>query len=537
MNNQENNSIVYITGAGPGDPSLLTLKAKEVIERSDVIVYDNLVSKEILELALFVNPEVKFVYVGKIGGEHEKSVNQDQINNLLLKLSKEYKIICRLKGGDPNVFGRGGEEAIFLRENNVSFGIIPGVSSVTSVPAYAGIPLTHRDCTSSFTVLTAHENPDSPDCSINWDDFDVKKSTLVLLMGVKNLSGIINKLISLGRSEDTSVAVIYWGTTSKQITITAKLGNIVEEVEKNKIKAPSVIVIGEVVKYREILNWFESRPLFGKKILIARSKEQSFSFASKLIRAGAKPISCPIVSYELIEKELYNKNIVNNISNFDWIFFTSQNAVRFFFEALRKNYYDSRALFKSQIAAVGYKTKLELEKYNIKADFVPKRFSFEDLINELSEKENLQGKKILWPTQTEAMHKFPQRNITTWNIYKPIFINGLSQEIVNEIKENVDIISFFSSNTAKHFAKLLEKCSIETRLITSLTACIGEETANTVKDLFGRVDIVAEPFTEDGLIESMEKYYTDSMSFPGLTRESSLHASPVSGFPLLREWH
>ena len=537
----KNSSIVYITGAGPGDPDLLTLKAKEIIEKADVIAYDSLISKEILEFSIFINPKVKFVYVGKIGGEHEKSITQGEINNLLLKLSKEYKIICRLKGGDPNVFGRGGEEAIFLRENNVHFEIIPGVSSITAVPAYAGIPLTHRGCTSSFTVLTAHEDPDSPDCSINWNDFDAKKSTLVLLMGVKNLPKIASKLISLGRSKDTPVAIIYWGTTSKQITITTKLGSAVEDIEKNKIKAPSVIVIGEVVNYREILNWFETKPLFGKKVLVTRAREQTFSFASKLIKSGAKSISCPVFSYELVESEIYNKRIINNLSTYDWIFFTSQNAVRFFFEVLRKNYYDSRALFKSQIAAVGYKTKLELEKYNIKADFVPKRFSFEDLINELSEKENLQGKKILWPTQVETIHEsslqheLPQRNITTWSVYKPIFMNELSQEIINEIKEGIDIITVFSSNTVSCFAKLIEKHDLNKYLNKSLIATIGDETSKAAKQLFGKVDIIAEPFTEDGLISAMEKHYVDSMSFPGLTRESSLNDFSVSGFPLSRE--
>ena len=510
MNNgNENNPIVYITGAGPGDPELLTLKAKEIIEVADVIAYDNLVSKEILELALFLNPKVKLIYVGKIGGGKDHSVIQEHINKLLLGLSKDYKTICRLKGGDPTVFGRGGEEAIFLKENNIDFEIVPGVSSITAVPAYAGIPLTHRECTSSFTVLTAHADPDDPSNTINWEDFDAKNSTLVLLMGVKNFSKIIKKLISLGRNTNTPIAIIYWGTTSKQITITTKLSSAVEDIEKHKIKAPSIIVIGEVVNYRKVLNWFETKKLFGKRILITRSKEQSFSFASKLIKAGACPISCPIVSYELVEKEVYNKNIINNLSNYDWIFFTSQNAVKYFFEILNKNCYDSRALSKVQIAAVGHKTKQELTKYNIKADFVPKRFSFEDLINELSEKEHLQNKKILHPTQVDAIHELPQQKITIWPIYKPIFTNELDEEIINQIKEGIDIFTFFSSNTVIHFAKLIEKHNLKDWVCghKPLYAAIGEETAKTTKELFSKVDIIAEPFTEEGLITSMEKFF------------------------------
>ena len=498
---KNNNPIIYITGAGPGDPDLLTLKAKEIIEKADVIAYDNLVSHEILELALFINPNVKIVYVGKVGGEHEKCLSQNQINNFLLELTHDYKIICRLKGGDPNIFGRGGEESIFLKENNVNFEIVPGVSSITSVPAYAGIPLTHRDCNSSFTVITAHEDPFDPDSKISWESFDTVNSTIVLLMGVKNLPKIIEKLILLGRKKDTPVAVIYWGTTSRQQTITTTFEKAKEDIEKEGIKAPSVIVIGEVVKYREMLNWFENKALFGKKVLITRSNDQSFSFASKLIKVGAKPINCPIVSYELNEKEIYNKNIINNLINFDWIFFTSQNAVKFFFEILSKNCYDSRALSQCQIAAVGYTTKLELEKYNIKADFVPKKFSFKDLIKELGEKENLQDKKILLPTQEGATSRSPQ-GITEWPIYKANFIDNIDKEIINQIKEGIDILTFFSSNTASHFAKLVGVIH-ELPLI----ATIGEETAKTCKQLFGRVDIIAEPFTEEGLIASMEKYF------------------------------
>ena len=505
----KNRPKVYITGAGPGDPDLLTLKAKEIIEKADVIAYDNLVSDEILELALFINPSVKIVYVGKIGGEHEKSISQNEINNLLLKLSKEYKIICRLKGGDPNVFGRGGEEAIFLKENNINFEIIPGVSSITAVPTYAGIPLTHRDCNSSFTVITAHEDPFDPKSNINWESFDAVNSTLVLLMGVHNLSKIIDKLIFLGRKKDTPIAAIYWGTTSSQKTIVTNLEKAQKDIEEKGIKAPSVIVIGEVVKYRETMNWFETKPLFGKRILITRSKDQSFSFASKLIKAGAKPVNCSIVSHELNEKEIYNKNIINNLSSYEWIFFTSQNAVRFFFEILNKNYYDSRVLSRVQIAAVGYKTKLELEKYNIHADFVPKKFSFEDLVNELNEKENLQNKKILLPTQVGVCHGKPLDGLIEWPIYTANFVDNLDQEIINQIKQGIDILTFFSSNTASHFAKLVKKENVLVEACRGmpLLAVIGNETANIVKQLFGKVDIIAEPFTEEGLIASMEEYF------------------------------
>ena len=257
-----------------------------------------------------------------------------------------------------------------------------------------------------------------------------------------------------------------------------------------------------------------TKPLFGKQILITRSLEQSFSFVSKLLNIGARPISCPIVSYELIEKEIYNKKIINNLGNYGWIFFTSQNAVKYFFEILSKNYYDSRVLSKNQVAAVGYKTKLELEKYNIKADFVPKRFSFEDLISELNEKTNLKEKQILLPTQVGALHTMPTlQNITEWGIYKAKFVEYLDKEIIDQIKYGIDILTFFSSNTVSHFEKLVEKYDLQDYLIGGtchgkpLLATIGEETSKTIKEIFGKVDIIAEPFTEDGLIASMEQYF------------------------------
>jgi uroporphyrinogen III methyltransferase/synthase len=510
MNKKEKSqSTVYITGAGPGDPELLTLKAKEIINKADVIAYDNLVSNEILELALLENPNVKLIFIGKSGSDKTKSVSQDQINKLLFELSKEYKIICRLKGGDPNIFGRGGEEASFLEANNVNFEIIPGVSSITAVPAYAGIPITHRDFTSSFTVITAHEDPLNPESKIRWENFDAVNSTIILLMGVKNLSKIIEKLLILGRNPETPVAIIFWGTIGGQKTLTTKLKSALTDIKKEGINAPSVIVIGEVVNCRKTMNWFESKPLFGKRILITRTKEQALPFASKLIKSGANPIIAPVVNYHITEQEIYNKGIINNLPLFDWIFFTSQNAVRFFFEILNKNYYDSRILSKTKIAAVGIKTKSELLKYNIKADFIPKRFSLEDLITELSETEDLTQKKILLPTQNLPEHKILKNlNVVRWGIYDAVFLEAFDEITLAKINEGIDVITLFSPNTSEHIAKLFEKHNLLPVLNNAQIATIGDETAKIAKELFKKVHIKAEPFTEEGLISSIEDYYS-----------------------------
>lgn len=504
----ENNSTIYITGAGPGDPDLLTLKAKEIIESSEVIVYDNLVSEEVIDLALSLNPKVKLIYAGRVGYSEEKSVDIEKVCKLLLELSKEYKTICRLKGGDPNVFGRLGEEAVFLKEKGITFEIVPGIPSVTGVSAYSGIPLTHRSFASSFTVLTASEDPDyEEENKIRWENFDAQNGTLVLLMGTKNLSKIIKKLLELGRKKDTPLAIIESGTTSSQKTHITTIGEALDFINKTKIKTPTITVIGEVVKLKDILNWYESKPLFGKQILITREKEQSLALASRLIKCGAKPVICPLVSYKIIDKEIYNKDIINNISNFDWIFFTSQNAVRFFFEILKKNYYDSRAVHKTQIAVVGYKTKLELEKYNIKADFVPKRFSFQDLIRELSENTNLRDKKILYPAQSGNRHEAKNLNILTWIIYDVLFTETINEKEIKEIKDGIDIITLFSANTASCFYTIAKKYSLLEAIKNTKIATVGTETAKATGELFGKIDIIAEPFTEEGLITSMEKYF------------------------------
>lgn len=496
---------VFITGAGPGDPGLLTIKAKKILEIADVVIYDNLVSDEILELALYLNPTVKLIYAGRVGYEPEKSVNQDKVNQLLLELVSDYKIICRLKGGDPSVFGHFGEEIIFLKENKVDFEVVSGVSSVTAVPSYAGIPLTHRDHASSFTVLAAQGDPEDLENNIRWENFDAVNGTLVVLMGVKKLPRIIKKLLSLGRNKATPLAVIYAGTTSKQETFITTIGGAENDLKNIEIKPPSLIVIGEVVDYSTILNWHESKALFGKKVLVTRSMDQSYSFASKLRELGAEPILFPLVSYEINEKEIYNKNIINNLKKYNWIFFTSQNAVRFFFEILKKNCFDSRALSGVKVAAVGYKTKCELAKYNIIPDFVPKRFSLRELINELLEIEDISDKSILYPTQVGTEHIKPLSRVTNWTIYKANFRDNIDVKLLEKLQERIDAVTLFSPNTSRHLSNLVKKYNLT--FSNAFYAVIGEETASVAKELFGNVDVIANPSTEDGLLAGIEDFF------------------------------
>ena len=279
---------VYLVGAGPGDPGLITIKGIERLKKADVIVYDHLLDTALLEVA---PPDAEKIYAGKVAGKHAKS--QSEINRILVDKAKEGKTVIRLKGGDPFVFGRGGEEAKILSENSILFEIIPGITSSVAVPAYAGIPVTHRGLASSFAVITGHEDSTKESSSINWEKLAGGVDTLVFLMGVRNLSLIVEKLVKYGRNENTPVAVIKNGTRPQQETVSGNLGNIIEKVSQKGITAPAVIIVGEVVSLREKLRWFDTQPLFGKRILVTRARRQASKLSCLLAERGAVPVELP----------------------------------------------------------------------------------------------------------------------------------------------------------------------------------------------------------------------------------------------------
>ncbi|MBT6047262.1 MAG: uroporphyrinogen-III C-methyltransferase, partial [Candidatus Scalindua sp.] len=283
------NKIVYLVGSGPGDPGLITVKGLECIKKADVIVYDYLVNSVLLRNA---RKDVELIYVGKKGNQH--TMEQDDINQLLVDKANENKIVTRLKGGDPYVFGRGGEEAIVLRENNILFEVVPGITAAIASPNYAGIPVTHRTCTSTFGLITGHEDPTKDQSDVDWEKLSTGLGTLTFYMGIKNLPNIVNQLVKHGRSADTPVAVIRWGTTTHQETVTGTLSTIVE-IAKD-IKPPAITIVGEVVNLRDQLNWFESRPLFGKTIIVTRSRDQASIFSDQLIELGANVLEYPTIN-------------------------------------------------------------------------------------------------------------------------------------------------------------------------------------------------------------------------------------------------
>lgn len=487
---------VYLVGAGPGDKELITVKAKRIIKEADVIVYDFLASKALLEDA---KPGAELIYVGKRAKAH--SFSQDEINELLFRKASEGKVVVRLKGGDPFIFGRGAEEALFLFQKGVEFEVIPGVTSAIAVPAYAGIPLTHRVYASTVAFVTGHEDEKKQSSRIKWEalkDID----TLVFLMGVKRLSEIKERLIEAGKSPDTKACLIEWGTLPEQRVVEGKLSDIDVLARREKIEPPSILVVGEVVNLRAYLSWYEKKPLFGKKIAILRPSHQKEEISKLLEMEGAKVLYLPVIEIKAIEAEEKIRNILDHLDSFFAIIFTSVNGVSIFFETFI-NLADIRELKGIKIFAIGPKTELALRKLGIYPEALPPFFTSEGIIERLKEFD-LKGKKILLPRaeiageEIEAFIKKKGGIPVTLPLYKTI----RSSEI-KSINEKPDVICFTSSSTVKNFFEIY---GIEP-FKSSIIASIGPKTTKTLEGLGVKVQIEAKRHDIYGLVEAIKSYY------------------------------
>jgi len=496
--------IVYLVGAGPGDPGLLTIKGMECIQKAAVLVYDRLVNPELLKYA---SPDCEMVYVGKSPDRH--TLRQEEINQLLVDKAKEKGIVTRLKGGDPFVFGRGGEEAETLRENDIPFEIVPGISSSIAAPAYAGIPVTHRDCASSFAVITGHEDPEKNTSSINWEKLATGVDTLVFLMGVGNLSHIVKNLTKHGRIPTTPVALVRWGTTKRQQTLVGTLENIVDLVAEKGFTSPAVTIVGEVVDLRDTLKWFEDKPLFGKKILVTRARAQASDLSSLLLEQGASVIEFPTIeiqppeSYELLDQA------IETIEGYDWIVFTSVNGVDYFTDRLLMKDKDWRDLRGIKICAIGPKTAEKLLDLGLRIDYVPPEYRAEGIIEGLKER-GITGQKILLARAAVARDILPEQlaalgaQVVVAPTYQTV-VPEISQEETKELLQdgNVDLVTFTSSSTVKNFKKLWEKLQDTSIFQGSLTACIGPITAKTAEEEGFSIDIQADEYTIEGLVQAI----------------------------------
>jgi uroporphyrinogen III methyltransferase / synthase len=499
---------VYLIGAGPGDPGLITVKGLECVKKADVIIYDYLANERLLDHR---RPDAELVYVGKQGGKH--TLPQDEINTLIVRKAKEGKIVARLKGGDPFIFGRGGEEAEELFDDGIPFEIVPGVTAATAVPTYAGIPLTHRDYTASVAFITGHEDPTKEASKVHWDRIATGIGTLVFFMGMKNLQNIVDNLVSHGRSPDTPVALIQWGTRTDQRVVTGSLADIVLKVKDAKLGPPAIIVVGEVVRLREKLNWYESKPLFGKRIIVTRSRGQASVFAEMLIDRGATTIEFPTI--DVVPPASWDEldSAIGMIEQFNWIIFTSANAVRFFMERLRGLGKDLRVLKGVNLCTVGPKTAEALETWGLRADLVPAEFKAEGVLAALGGLK-VKGQKFLIPRAKVARELIPVKltelgaDVTVATAYenvKPVADLERVKKLLEDKK--ISVVTFTSSSTVHNFVEILGQKEYKTLLAGVIVACIGPVTAKTAEEYGMRTDVMPKDYTIPAFVEAMVDHF------------------------------
>ncbi len=498
---------VYLVGAGPGDPGLITRRGLECLRKADVVVYDRLIDDSLLDEA---PPQAEKIYVGKNSGHH--SLPQSEINNLLVKKALQGSTVVRLKGGDPFVFGRGGEETEALAKAGISFSIVPGITSAIAVPAYAGIPVTHRRVASSFAVVTGHEDILKDTSQINWDGLATGPDTIIFLMGVANLSFITSQLIAHGRKPQTPAAIITNGTTPAQFTITATLGEIADVAQSHGITPPSILIVGETVNLRAELAWFDNRPLFGRKILLTRPKAQMGPLKSLLIEEGAEVFECPMIEIRPADPSEID-SAIDILKETDWVFFTSANGVEAFFNHLYQRGLDGRILYHSKVGAIGPATAEALKKRGIITDFIPHVYTTDGILEDIKT-QGVKGKKVLLLRADIADERLVRgleeagASVKVVAAYSTVPVKYNPEELKELLISNkIDVVTFTSASTVKNFVKSLGK---HAELLNKvLIASIGPVTSEAAIKLGLRVDVEAKEQTIAGLVEAIINYYSE----------------------------
>jgi uroporphyrinogen III methyltransferase/synthase len=509
------NGKVFLIGAGPGDPGLITQKGIESIAAADVVVYDYLASSELLKYA---KPQAELIYVGKKGGDH--TLSQDGINALLVKKAESGNVVARLKGGDPFIFGRGGEEIEQLVAAEIAFEVVPGVTSAVAAPAYAGIPLTHRQFASCVTFITGHEDPTKTESMLDWKALAATGGTLVFFMGVKNLPNIVGQLKEAGMSPDKPAALVRWGTTAAQQTVTGTLSTICTNVEKAGLKPPCIIVIGDVVSLREKMQWFENRPLFGKRIVVTRARKQASDLVEKLSRLGAACIEMPVIEIRPAKDLLLLDDAIRKIGQYSWLVFTSVNGVDIFFDRLYSLGLDTRALGGLKTASIGPATALRMKQNGLNADIVPESYRAESVIKAF-ENQDVTGRKILLPRAEGARPVLPRElskmgaQVDEIISYRTVQGQAGAEDLAKELKSGlVDMVTFTSSSTVKNFMALLPEKKAADLLSGTTIAAIGPITADTASEMGLKTDVIADEYTIEGLCKAILEYY-GTMNRPG----------------------
>lgn len=506
---QRTKGKVYLVGAGPGDPGLLTLRGKECLEQADVVLYDYLANPALLA---HVPDHAERVYVGRRG--KGKYPEQESINRLLIERAGAGNVVVRLKGGDPFVFGRGGEEAEALASAGVEFEVVPGVTAAVAVPAYAGIPVTHRTLASTLTIVTGHEDPEKPSTALEWPRLATSQGTLVFLMGMKNLSAIVTNLMAEGRPACTPVAIIRWGTRAAQHTVVGTLADITEKAEAARMEPPTVIVVGEVVRLRPQLNWFEQRPLFGKRVLMTRAKEQAGDLAGRLAGYGAEPVEAPTITIARPAEWTAVDRAISEIGTYDWVIFTSVNGVDRFMTRLLAQGLDSRCLAGRRLCCIGPRTAQELERFGLRADVVPTDYQAEGVL-EVLKQQDLSRVRVLIPRAEVARELLPDElrhcgaQVDVVPVYRTLIptqdAEGWRQELMDR---RIHIVTFTSSSTVRNFVAMLGGIETVQPLLRSVAiACIGPITAKTVEEYGLTVSIMPRENTIPALVDAIAHHY------------------------------
>ena len=500
--------IVYLIGAGPGDPGLITVRGRDCLRTAEVVVYDYLANPALLREA----PQAETIYVGKSKGLHH--LPQEEINALLVRLARQGKAVARLKGGDPYVFGRGGEEALHLHQAGIPFEVIPGVTAAFAAGAYAGIPLTHRDYTTSLGLFTGHEDPAKKLSTLDWEKLATGVGTLVFYMGMSNLDTIAKELIAHGRAPQTPVAVIRWATLPRQETLVAPLSEIAAVVAAAEFKPPAIIIVGEVVALRAQLAWFDRKPLFGRTILVTRAAEQAGEFTTMLQDLGAQVVECPTIRLDPVADPAELDAAITELASCSWLILTSGNAVRFFFARLAALGLDARALGGCRVCAVGPKTAAAIRAFGINPDLVPADYKAEGVVTALAPLLRT-GDKVLFPRADKAREVIPGGLAALGaEVLAPVaYCNTLPVALPADALAaleagTIDAVCFTASSTVENLHAILGAADFRRLLSPLAVASIGPITSKSCTKLGLVVAIEPVEYTLNALAEALVSYYS-----------------------------
>ena len=496
---------VYLVGAGPGDPGLITVRGLQCLREAQVVLYDRLVDKRLLGEA---SPEAELLDVGKARGFHKEP--QQGINQLMVEKATEGKRVVRLKGGDPFIFGRGGEEAEALARAGVPFEVVPGITSAIAAPAYAGIPLTHRRVSSYVTIVSGSEDPTKEESSIDWKRLADSNGTITVLMGWENLPGIVEALIEGGMDASTPAALIQWGTEPYQKTVYGCLEEIAEKGRRAGLAAPVVAVFGEVVNLRDTISWFEDRPLLGKRVLVPRTREQAGTLSQLLLEQGADPVEIPTIKVEPVEDTTKLDTALKSLSDYDWVVFASVNGVSQAFSRLRELGMDSRSFSGTRVCAIGPATASALGERGIVADYVPGTAVSEAIVAGLGDS-GLAGMSVLLLRaevgRDVLLSGIAEKGARVDDVaaYRTV-VPEESREAIRELvsEHSLDVVTFTSSSTVTNLISLLGGDIAPLDGVT--VACIGPITARTAAESGLEVDVVARKATTAGLVEALVEH-------------------------------